>query len=78
MRVLILNADYSRFLTWLYGRHPGLASASYADQMNTRNASLFGVNDFYPFNRAELKETEPEIYALLAEIWDMPSARKAK
>jgi hypothetical protein len=31
--------------------------------------AFFGVNDFYPFNRAELQEAEPEIYTLLAEIW---------
>lgn len=31
--------------------------------------AYFGVNDFYPFNRAELKESEPEIFELLQEIW---------
>jgi hypothetical protein len=31
--------------------------------------AFFGVNDFYPFNRAELKEAEPEIHSLLNEIW---------
>ena len=31
--------------------------------------SFFGVNDFFPFNRAELQEAEPELYQLLAEIW---------
>jgi hypothetical protein len=31
--------------------------------------SFFGVNDFYPFNRAELKEAEPELFALLSQIW---------
>lgn len=31
--------------------------------------SFFGVNDFYPFNRAELKTDFPELYALLEEIW---------
>lgn len=31
--------------------------------------AYFGVNDFFPFTRAELKESEPEIYALLQEIW---------
>lgn len=31
--------------------------------------SYFGVNDFYPFNRAELKEAEPEVFQLLGEIW---------
>lgn len=31
--------------------------------------AYFGVNDFFPFNRAELREAEPEIFALLQEIW---------
>ncbi len=32
--------------------------------------AYFGVNDFYPFNRAELQEAEPELSALLSAIWD--------
>jgi hypothetical protein len=32
--------------------------------------AYFGVNDFFPFNRAELMTTEPEIYTLLQRIWD--------
>ena len=32
--------------------------------------AYFGVNDFFPFNRAELKESEPEIYELLADVWE--------
>jgi hypothetical protein len=31
--------------------------------------SYFGVNDFFPFNRAELQAAEPEIYALMLDIW---------
>lgn len=31
--------------------------------------AYFGVNDFYPFNRAELMESEPELFELLKEIW---------
>ena len=31
--------------------------------------AYFGVNDFFPFNRAELMTTEPAIYQLLREIW---------
>ncbi|MBR0846718.1 glycosyltransferase [Bradyrhizobium diazoefficiens] len=50
MRVLILNGDYPRFLKWLYGRQADLATASYAEQMAARNASLFGVADFYSRN----------------------------
>jgi hypothetical protein len=32
--------------------------------------SYFGVNDFYPFNRAELLQAEPEIHALFKKIWE--------
>ncbi len=32
--------------------------------------AYFGVNDFFPFNRGELKESEPEIYELLAHVWE--------
>lgn len=31
--------------------------------------SYFGINDFYPFNRAELSQENPETYRLLVEIW---------
>jgi dipeptidyl-peptidase-4 len=31
--------------------------------------AYFGVNDFYPFVRAELKEHDPKMHALLEKIW---------
>lgn len=31
--------------------------------------AYFGVNDFYPFVRAELKEHDPRMYAHLVKIW---------
>ena len=31
--------------------------------------AFFGVNDFYPFNSAELREAEPELFRLLTSIW---------
>ena len=37
--------------------------------------AYFGVNDFFPFVRAELKESEPEIYDLMREIWE-PAKKK--
>ena len=40
--------------------------------------SYFGTNDFFPFNRAELKREEPEIFALLAKIWDAPPEVKIR
>lgn len=31
--------------------------------------AYFGSNDFFPFNRAELKQEEPELHELLTKIW---------
>jgi hypothetical protein len=31
--------------------------------------AYFGSNDFFPFNRAELMESEPDIHILLQSIW---------
>src|ERR1700756_1122858 len=62
MRILVLNADYPRFLAWLYRRQPGLENAPYAAQMAARNASLFGVADFYSKNFAALGHPAAEIH----------------
>ncbi len=35
--------------------------------------AFFGTNDFYPFVRAELKEHDPDMYAVLCEVWEMPA-----
>ncbi len=41
--------------------------------------SYFGSNDFYPFVTGELKQAEPEIFALMAEIWGaLPGRDKPK
>jgi hypothetical protein len=32
--------------------------------------AFFGTNDFYPFTRAELKQHDPETFALLEELWN--------
>lgn len=38
--------------------------------------AYFGSNDFFPFNRAELQESEPEIYELMVRIWESPKPKK--
>ena len=41
--------------------------------------AYFGINDFYPFNRAELSRENPETYKLLVEIWGpTPDGPKVK
>jgi spore maturation protein CgeB len=62
MRILVLNADYPRFLAWFYSRQPGLENAPYAAQMAARNASLFGVADFYSRNFAALGHPAADIH----------------
>jgi spore maturation protein CgeB len=62
MRILVLNADYLRFQAWLYRRQPGLENAPYAAQMAARNASLFGLADFYSKNFAALGHSAAEIH----------------
>jgi hypothetical protein len=34
--------------------------------------AYFGTNDFFPFNRAELKQEEPELFTLLTKVWGTP------
>lgn len=62
VRILILNADYQRFLTGHYQRQPGLARASYGAQMAARNASLFSVADFYSRSFAAAGHVAAEIH----------------
>jgi spore maturation protein CgeB len=62
MRILVLNADYPRFLAWLYRRQPGLENAAYAAQLAARNQSLFGVADFYSRNFTALGHGAAEIH----------------
>ena len=61
MKFLILNADYSEFLYWLYAQHPGLERQPYEHQMRARNESLFGAADFYSSNLRKLGY----------EVWDI-------
>jgi hypothetical protein len=56
------------------GRHYALTDAK--EFFAEMTEAYFGTNDFFPFNRAELKEAEPETFALLAAIWDSPAKRK--
>lgn len=47
MKFLIINADYPAFLQWFYDGNPGLTDSPYNEQIRARNATLFGVADFY-------------------------------
>ena len=40
--------------------------------------AFFDTNDFYPFVRAELREFEPEVFALLKAVWSEGEAPRPK
>jgi len=63
------NPDYEKAL-YIEGhprRHYGLTNQK--EFFAEMTEAYFGMNDFYPFNRGELKTKEPEVYALMEEIW---------
>ena len=48
-------------------RHYGLSN--HKEYFAESTEAYFGVNDFYPFVRAELKQHDPKMFDLLKEIW---------
>ena len=55
-------------------RHYGLTD--HKEFFAEMTEAYFGVNDFYPFNRAELKEADPDAYALLSAVWGVEESGK--
>jgi len=48
-------------------RHYGLTN--HKEFFAEMTEAYFGTNDFFPFNRGELKTAEPEIYELMKTLW---------
>lgn len=76
---LSIKAAYERFkasghgdAALLYdgqrGKHYGLTNQM--EFFAEMTEAFFGVNDFFPFNRAELQEAEPELFQLLSDVWN--------
>ena len=49
------------------GKHYGLTNPK--EYFAESTEAYFGVNDFYPFVRAELQQHDPEMFSLLKKIW---------
>ena len=80
MKILILNRDYPRFLLDMYSSRPHLCTATYAEQLAARNATLFGVADFYSHGFAAAGHTACEIHvnnAWLQSAWARENGLKA-
>jgi FkbM family methyltransferase len=61
LKFLILSADYTEFLCWLYAQRPGLEREPYEHQTRVRRESRFGTADFYSSNLRKLGY----------EVWDI-------
>jgi len=65
-------AEGGRYASVLHAngkKRPHYAATNQMEFFAEMTESYFGGNDFFPFNGAELKQEEPEIHALMAEIW---------
>jgi hypothetical protein len=75
------SGKYKSILTnrWGMAEHYGMTNQM--EFFAEMTESYFGSNDFYPFVPGELQQAEPEIFALMGEIWGpLPQSkpRKAK
>jgi hypothetical protein len=68
------SGKYDRVERWRGNGKPNTFERAYAmtDPMEyfaENTEAFFSRNDFFPFTRDELKQTDPEMFALLARMW---------
>jgi len=63
------SGTYDHVLIWngRVGRH--YAMTNQKEYFAEDTEAYFGTNDIYPFVRAELKKHDPNMYAVLEEVW---------
>ncbi len=61
------HGDRCLHISGKYVQHYGLTN--HKEFFAEMTEAYFGSNDFYPFNRGELMQAEPEVYALIKAIW---------
>ena len=50
-------------------KHRAYAMTDHKEYFAELTESFFGCNDYYPFVRPQLKEHDPEAYAIVKEVW---------
>lgn len=63
------SGKHASTLTVGGGKQPHYALTNEREFFAEMTECYFGTNDFYPFVSGELKQAEPELFALLQEIW---------
>ncbi len=54
------------------GRRRAYALTNATEYFAELTEAYFGRNDFFPFNRQQLREYDPDGYALMAQVWGAP------
>ena len=62
------HGDAALLFNGQHTRHYGLTDPK--EFFAEMTEAYFGMNDFFPFNRAELMTAEPQIHALMKTIWE--------
>jgi len=60
---------YEKVRQWRGGQQRHYALENHKEYFAEMTEAYFGVNDFYPFVRAELKECDPKTVKLLEKLW---------
>lgn len=63
------NETYKSVMTTLGHKRDHYGLTNPQEFFAEMTESYFGTNDFYPFVAGELQQAEPEVFALLKEIW---------
>jgi hypothetical protein len=63
------TGKYKSVLSNRWGMHEHYALTNPMEFLAEMTEAYFGSNDFYPFVAGELKQAEPEVFALMEEIW---------
>jgi len=63
------NGKYDSVLHYTGRNRKAYASTTAGEYFAELSEAYFGVNDFYPFVRAEVKQHDPETYKLIGKLW---------
>ena len=73
------SGKYTSVVTSMGGMHEHYGLSNEKEFFAEMTETYFGSNDFFPFVAGELKQAEPEVFALMVEIWGpMPDRSKEK
>lgn len=73
------SGKYTSVMTSMGGMREHYGLTNHKEFFAEMSEAYLGSNDFYPFVAGELKQAEPEIFALMAEIWGpMPDRAREK